>query len=271
MEVHHHPEVGKKNFKEYLLEGLMIFVAVTLGFFAESLREHINHHSREQEYAASFVEDLRSDTSLITQKVSQNIYGIVDIDTLQALLLSHDVTPSGTLKAYKLMDNAQNPRIVPFSERTYNEIRSAGGAEIISNREVSNAIEDYQMGVRDCQGVEKFYIDQARLMATNAKMIFRPQYRFGAARRYWTVTDSSVDIADAYAHMMDSVAAHTTLTFATTDPKTFDDYCSDLGFYQEIVVSYVRGIQAQRRSAVKLLALLQQTYDLDPTPPTSNP
>lgn len=39
MEVHHHPHVEKKNFKEYFLEFLMIFLAVTLGFFAESLRE----------------------------------------------------------------------------------------------------------------------------------------------------------------------------------------------------------------------------------------
>ena len=34
MEVHHHPKVEKKNFKEYLFEGLMIFLAVMLGFFA---------------------------------------------------------------------------------------------------------------------------------------------------------------------------------------------------------------------------------------------
>ncbi len=33
MEVHHHPQVEKKNFKEYFLEFLMIFLAVTLGFF----------------------------------------------------------------------------------------------------------------------------------------------------------------------------------------------------------------------------------------------
>ena len=32
MEVHHHPNVEKKNFKEYFLEFLMIFLAVTLGF-----------------------------------------------------------------------------------------------------------------------------------------------------------------------------------------------------------------------------------------------
>ena len=31
MEVHHHPHVEKKNFKEYFLEFLMIFLAVTLG------------------------------------------------------------------------------------------------------------------------------------------------------------------------------------------------------------------------------------------------
>jgi len=41
MEVHHHPKVEKKNFKEYFLEGLMIFLAVTLGFFAETMRETI--------------------------------------------------------------------------------------------------------------------------------------------------------------------------------------------------------------------------------------
>src|ERR1700709_1141220 len=47
MEVHHHPQVEHKSkpWKEYLLEGFMIFVAVTMGFFAESLREHINDHA----------------------------------------------------------------------------------------------------------------------------------------------------------------------------------------------------------------------------------
>ena len=33
MEVPHHPDVEKKNFKEYLLEFIMIFLAVTMGFF----------------------------------------------------------------------------------------------------------------------------------------------------------------------------------------------------------------------------------------------
>jgi hypothetical protein len=35
MEVHHHPDLQhkRKNFREYFLEFLMIFLAVTMGFF----------------------------------------------------------------------------------------------------------------------------------------------------------------------------------------------------------------------------------------------
>ena len=37
MEVHHHPHVEKKNFKEYFLEFVMIFLAVSYLFFAENM------------------------------------------------------------------------------------------------------------------------------------------------------------------------------------------------------------------------------------------
>jgi hypothetical protein len=50
MELHHHPHVEKKNFREYILEGLMIFLAVTMGFFAESIRERITDNAKEKEY-----------------------------------------------------------------------------------------------------------------------------------------------------------------------------------------------------------------------------
>ena len=62
MEVHHHPHVEKKNFKEYFLEFLMIFLAVTMGFFAESLREHVSDNSKEHEYVSALKKDLATDT-----------------------------------------------------------------------------------------------------------------------------------------------------------------------------------------------------------------
>jgi hypothetical protein len=43
MEVHHHPDLHHKAkpWKEYFLEFIMIFLAVTMGFFADNIREHI--------------------------------------------------------------------------------------------------------------------------------------------------------------------------------------------------------------------------------------
>jgi hypothetical protein len=68
MEVHHHPKVEKKNFKEYLFEGLMIFLAVTLGFFAETIRENISENSKAGELAKSLYQEVYSDSVQI-QKV----------------------------------------------------------------------------------------------------------------------------------------------------------------------------------------------------------
>ena len=55
MEVHHHPHVGKKGFIEYFLEFLMIFLAVTMGFFAENMREDFT----EKKVARQYIESLK--------------------------------------------------------------------------------------------------------------------------------------------------------------------------------------------------------------------
>jgi len=39
MEVRHHTHFENKSFKEYFLAFLMIFLAVTMGLFAEQIRE----------------------------------------------------------------------------------------------------------------------------------------------------------------------------------------------------------------------------------------
>ena len=74
MEVHHHPDLHHKEkpWKEYLLEGLMIFLAVTMGFFAESLREHIANKDKEKDMIASLVRDLKKDTATLNAAI--NLY-----------------------------------------------------------------------------------------------------------------------------------------------------------------------------------------------------
>ena len=69
MEVHHHPDLHhqKKPWKEYLLEGLMIFIAVMMGFIAENIREDITNNRHAHELTAQLVADLKADTAHLEQ------------------------------------------------------------------------------------------------------------------------------------------------------------------------------------------------------------
>ena len=57
MEVHYHPKVDKKRFKEYFFEFLMIFLAVTMGFFAENIREYFSNNERVTQLSEQLVQE----------------------------------------------------------------------------------------------------------------------------------------------------------------------------------------------------------------------
>jgi hypothetical protein len=68
----HHLKGEKKKFKEYFLEFLMIFLAVTLGFFADNVRDHFAEKKNEKEYIYSLLQDLRSDSSSFNRVIAYN-------------------------------------------------------------------------------------------------------------------------------------------------------------------------------------------------------
>ena len=60
MEVHTHSHTERKKWHHYFWEFLMLFLAVTLGFFVENQREHMAEHQREKQFMQSMLEDLKS-------------------------------------------------------------------------------------------------------------------------------------------------------------------------------------------------------------------
>src|SRR5476649_836265 len=82
MEVHHHPEVEKKGIKEYVLEGLMIFLAVFMGFIAENIRESITNNERETQYMESLVKDLKLDAAILDRAAALKVQRMLAIDSV---------------------------------------------------------------------------------------------------------------------------------------------------------------------------------------------
>src|SRR5580698_6820345 len=110
MEVHHHPNVEKKNFKEYFLEFLMIFLAVTMGFFAETIRESFTEHERAKVFAVSMLKDLEADTAQLKSYRHYFNFAANNVDTLMQLLTVSDPKniPSGKLYWYGLWGGAHH-------------------------------------------------------------------------------------------------------------------------------------------------------------------
>ena len=77
MEVHHHSHHPKK-WKEYFVEFLMLFLAVSMGFVAENIREKHVENERSEELIQAFIIDIKENQkqldSLILQNQKQSSY-----------------------------------------------------------------------------------------------------------------------------------------------------------------------------------------------------
>ncbi len=148
MEVHHHPHVTKKNFKEYFLEFVMIFLAVTLGFFAESIREHLGDKSKEREYLSSMVSELQYDTAQYSHLVQKLIY-------LRPILDSLYINAKDAKRFnYVLQGKWNTPVNVATttyepSLTTIEQLKSSGNLRLIDDKNIAGKIAGYAAYVQN--------------------------------------------------------------------------------------------------------------------------
>jgi hypothetical protein len=141
MEVHHHPKVKEKKFKEYFLEFLMIFLAVTLGFFAENIREHSIEHRRVKQYAVLLVSDLKNDTTWFTSESRQWLNRQNHFDSLAHLLIQPvPVTDKRIVKELLSVNYVSDAKM---NTATYNQMKTSGSLRYISNFNLITALENY--------------------------------------------------------------------------------------------------------------------------------
>jgi hypothetical protein len=144
MEVHHHPDLnhGRKSWKRYLLEGLMIFVAVTLGFFAEQLREHIVEKKHEREYALSLYNDLKTDTAILKRTFLEKAWIRDKYDSALVILEN----PSNTRNhgyVYYVERYLTNNDVFTSQDITYQQLKNSGGFRYFRNIALYKKLADY--------------------------------------------------------------------------------------------------------------------------------
>jgi hypothetical protein len=87
MEVHHpHHPTHKKKWSEYIIEFVMLFTAVTLGFFAENIREHLADKEKKRELMKIVSLDLQRDINQLEFHKDDARLKIVTCDSLYPIL-----------------------------------------------------------------------------------------------------------------------------------------------------------------------------------------
>jgi hypothetical protein len=217
MEVHHHPDVEKKGFKEYLLEGLMIFFAVFMGFIAENIRESIAEHHKVKAYAATMISDLKMDNDSLKHEINYYSVASSNIDSLQSLLSKNKIgdIPTGKLYYYGLFGGASG-YFVP-NDATFQQLKSTGSLQFFE-KDIAHNIEYYDELCRKMQSYEDIdkglYVEVRKVRA----QIFMFQYNSKAN-----------DIAQhSYLHGLDTAALNKFISnkppLLTTDPVIFNQY-----------------------------------------------
>jgi len=161
MEVHHHPDLNhkKKRIREYLLEFLMIFLAVTLGFFAESLRENITNNEKEKAYMASFVKNLEDDTTNLNSTVRENQEKMKGLQNLMSLSTKNISEPEIRHLFYKYCTGKSIGyySIFKSNDATMLQLKNSGGLQIVRRHHVADSIAKYDNEVKYIYAAETLY------------------------------------------------------------------------------------------------------------------
>ena len=245
MEVHHHPDLHhkRKNFKEYFLEFLMIFLAVTLGFFAEQIREDFTDHIREKEYMKLMIEDLKSDTFSLSSNVRLRHQRNEMIDSLINLLSSPSVKENGNT-IYFFARSISPPLNIFPNDRTIQQLKSSGSLRLIRDLKVSDGIMAYDQKMRG------FLFDQTDEIQIRAECRLRADKIFNGK-------------------VFNDMLKNNTINRPVNNPSLFS---ADAGLINDYIVEtqYMKNanrIEAKRAEelldqATRLIELIKQ-YDLE--------
>ena len=145
MEVHAHTHTPRKKWTHYFWEFLMLFLAVTLGFFVENQREHLIELKREKQFIETMLEDLKSDTSQLTQNIIYRKNREIMCDSLIVCLSDHKNNGN---EIYYFARNLTRPQYFSPNDRTLHQLKNSGALRLIRNLAASDSIMAYDQELR---------------------------------------------------------------------------------------------------------------------------
>ena len=258
MEVHHHPNVEKKNFKEYFLEFLMIFLAVTMGFFAESIREHLVEKTKEKRFMQEIVENLKYDTIRCRVNAERNLELFSGMDSLRNELKQavHGNINANALYYFSILYSGKGNQAA-FNTSTISELKNSGSLRLIENKEIVKDIADYYE--RKIVATQHFLPDSKDVDKISDKF-FSLLELDDLVQSYDSVSSQTYFNKYDYKKILQHNPA---LHLLTTDRIAFEKFYTKASEYEIKLKNYNFWLGYTKTAAQKLIKSIQQEYQLE--------
>ncbi|MEO7487688.1 MAG: hypothetical protein ABIU77_11330 [Ferruginibacter sp.] len=153
MEVHHHTHAahGKKNWKTYTWEFLMLFLAVFCVFLAEYQLEHVIEHQREKEYANALYTELSDDSTVAANKLSNRLDKEKDMDYLSSYFRDSSLTdlPKKFYPAYTTSLYLINTYTFEPKDGILNQLKNSGSMRYFKSIALQKLLGDISVNINN--------------------------------------------------------------------------------------------------------------------------
>ena len=158
---HNDPDkVSRNRTFDHFLQFLMTFLGVSLGFFADNLREQWSDQRAEVAYLVSLQDDLRQDTAKLNFSISRKAEKALRMDTLIRLLSGSALREEGG-RIHLLLRLATIREPFYVTEGTLRQLENAGGFRILQNRKLVGMINDYRSACAKVAEIQAIRDDQS--------------------------------------------------------------------------------------------------------------
>jgi len=247
MEVHAHTHTPRKKWTHYFWEFLMLFLAVTLGFFVENQREHYVESIREKKYIQSLVADLMSDTTSFSNSLNKNRLTIRAFDSVIHLLENYNSNEETNQKLYSLV-RLNNPSIgaVKINYTAFDQMRNSGNLRLIRNQGIIDSINNYYFHARDIERNNDLLEERFR-----AKVEFEGKVFDGG------VFQNMMDIED---FKLKPPSGNPLL--ATSDKVVLNEFVVRNHYLISILLFTERSVKNEQNRAIGLINFLVKKYNI---------
>jgi hypothetical protein len=250
----------RKPWKEYFLEYLMIVLAVTTGFFAESLREHLGDTSKEHEYIASLKKDLTADTVNLGTWILAFNSRINEYDTV-INILRHPGTISDGADLYYRARMTTRGTVFDDNNNTIVQLNISGNFRLISNKATAEKIVGYENDIENYKNVNGYD-------AFEARALYEPQSKLFDA---FVFNDMSKPITDSGTGGNNTLVTGFRKVFAkpsgnpqllTQDKEKINDFIYYLHQRRSTFAAEILILYKQKQDAKELISVINKEYHL---------